>query len=464
MAVQLLEYHSLPQRHKRTNTTLYLRGMTQPWLLLLVGCLTSQQHTSVSQGRICSDKSLCCHTEIKVADQTLHLTQSQYTDTGPTSPSTDPVTPGTREYQIWGHWYDLTQKNPHQTWPKTVGSHPSLFLLGPTPDHYTSSLYKDVTLKREIQSITSHHFSVLQHYALTTHHTQRSTPCTHNSSSQRSTPCTHNNSSHTEVNTMHSQQLITHRSHYTARAIDKTSLQHSFLSRMPPPPPPSPTPSPPPTSTSQQREISFHGQYAFQTLPQTHRFHKQWRDIAVDSCLSSLIMQNIFQGWICEHKSISCHTDTDIEVADQAYCLTKPRYSDTGPTSPSTEKKLQTKCTISPSHSIVTLGQPVLVLKKSQTKHTISPSHGIVTLGQPVPDPMMPDAQQGRLQSTHCWVSGITWPGKAGFNSHVLPPSLPPTLAADALPWGHRGRVREGKTAIHSCGIQQHVHITHRQS
>ena len=52
--------------------------------LLFVGCLTSQQHASVSQGRICPDNFTCCHTEIEVADQTFHLTQSQYTDTGPT--------------------------------------------------------------------------------------------------------------------------------------------------------------------------------------------------------------------------------------------------------------------------------------------------------------------------------------------------------------------------------------------
>ena len=51
-------------------------------LLLFVGCLTSQQHASVSQGRICEDNFTCCHTEIEVADQTFHLTQSQYTDTG----------------------------------------------------------------------------------------------------------------------------------------------------------------------------------------------------------------------------------------------------------------------------------------------------------------------------------------------------------------------------------------------
>ena len=62
--------------------------------LLFVGCLTSQQHASVSQGRICTDNFTCCHTEIEAADQTFHLTQSQYTDTGPTSPSADPITPG----------------------------------------------------------------------------------------------------------------------------------------------------------------------------------------------------------------------------------------------------------------------------------------------------------------------------------------------------------------------------------
>ena len=68
---------------------------------LFVGCLTSQQHVSVSQGRICSDNFTCCHTEIEVADQTFYLTQSQYTDTGPTSPSADPITPGAWQGIHW---------------------------------------------------------------------------------------------------------------------------------------------------------------------------------------------------------------------------------------------------------------------------------------------------------------------------------------------------------------------------
>ena len=61
---------------------------------LFVCCLTSQQQASVSQGRICSDIFTCCHTEIEAADQTFYLTQSQHTDTWPTSPSADPITPG----------------------------------------------------------------------------------------------------------------------------------------------------------------------------------------------------------------------------------------------------------------------------------------------------------------------------------------------------------------------------------
>ena len=68
---------------------------------LFVGCLTSQQHASVSQGQICSDNFMCCHTEIEVADQTFQLTQSQYTDTGLTSPSTDPIAPGAWQGSHW---------------------------------------------------------------------------------------------------------------------------------------------------------------------------------------------------------------------------------------------------------------------------------------------------------------------------------------------------------------------------
>ena len=40
---------------------------------------------------------MCHHTETEAAYQTFYLTQSQYTDTMPTSPSADPVTPGARQ-------------------------------------------------------------------------------------------------------------------------------------------------------------------------------------------------------------------------------------------------------------------------------------------------------------------------------------------------------------------------------
>ena len=86
-------------------------------MFVFVGCLTSQQQASVSQGRICSDDFACCHTEIEVADQAFYLTQSQYTDTGPTSPSADPITPGAWQGSHWSANFEVPgrtrpRKNP----------------------------------------------------------------------------------------------------------------------------------------------------------------------------------------------------------------------------------------------------------------------------------------------------------------------------------------------------------------
>ena len=75
---------------------------------LFVGCLTSQQQASVSQGRVCSDKFTCCHTEIEVADPTFYLTQSQYTDTGLTSPSADPIPPGAWQGSHWSANFEVS--------------------------------------------------------------------------------------------------------------------------------------------------------------------------------------------------------------------------------------------------------------------------------------------------------------------------------------------------------------------
>ena len=90
---------------QRTRSIRYAQLAVQTFtageVCLLVGCLTSQQHASVFQGRICTDNFTCCHTEIEVADPTFYLTQSQYTDTGPTSPSADPIMPGAWQGSHW---------------------------------------------------------------------------------------------------------------------------------------------------------------------------------------------------------------------------------------------------------------------------------------------------------------------------------------------------------------------------
>ena len=85
----------LPERKRQAEPILTGFGC------LLVGFLTSQRQASVSQGRISSDNFTCCHTEIEVADPTFYLTQSQYTDNGPTSPSTDPITPDAWQGSHW---------------------------------------------------------------------------------------------------------------------------------------------------------------------------------------------------------------------------------------------------------------------------------------------------------------------------------------------------------------------------
>ena len=59
------------------------------WTQVICRLLNAQQHASVSLGQICLDNCICCHTETETADQTCYLTESWYTDTGQTSPSTD---------------------------------------------------------------------------------------------------------------------------------------------------------------------------------------------------------------------------------------------------------------------------------------------------------------------------------------------------------------------------------------
>ena len=68
-----------------------------------------------SQGRTCSDNFACCRTEIDVADPTFYLTQSQYTDTGPTSPSADPITPGAWQGSHWSANFEVTGMTPKKS-------------------------------------------------------------------------------------------------------------------------------------------------------------------------------------------------------------------------------------------------------------------------------------------------------------------------------------------------------------
>ena len=103
-------HHSRPlrkdrlQQHRDDNASahwqkrLFLSNME--WSLF-VGYFTSQQDDSVSQGRICSDKCSCCHTEREVTGQPIYLTQSPYTDSGLTSPSADPLTPSAWQCSHW---------------------------------------------------------------------------------------------------------------------------------------------------------------------------------------------------------------------------------------------------------------------------------------------------------------------------------------------------------------------------
>ena len=76
----------------------------------LVGCLTSQQHTSVSQGRIGSAQTILRAATLrqKLQIERSSSPQSQYTDTGPTSPSADPITPGAWQGSHWSANFEVT--------------------------------------------------------------------------------------------------------------------------------------------------------------------------------------------------------------------------------------------------------------------------------------------------------------------------------------------------------------------
>ena len=67
---------------------------------------------------------MCCHTEIGVADPTFHLTQSQYNDTGPTSPSADPIKPGAWQGSHWSANFEVTGMTRPGKIPSQAGFEP----------------------------------------------------------------------------------------------------------------------------------------------------------------------------------------------------------------------------------------------------------------------------------------------------------------------------------------------------
>ena len=75
-------------------------------VVVVVGCVTPQQHAGVSQRQICSDNCTSCHTEIEISDPTLSPPDTVY------RPSADPIQARRLagwplEDQFLSHWYDL---------------------------------------------------------------------------------------------------------------------------------------------------------------------------------------------------------------------------------------------------------------------------------------------------------------------------------------------------------------------
>ena len=79
---------------------------------------TAQQPTSVSQGGGGGEGGGSAQMIVRavtlrqVTDPTFYLTHTQYTDTGPTSPSTDPIPPGDCQGSHWGANVDVTGVTP----------------------------------------------------------------------------------------------------------------------------------------------------------------------------------------------------------------------------------------------------------------------------------------------------------------------------------------------------------------
>ena len=157
---------------------------------MFVGCLTSQQRASVPQGRICSDNFTCCHTEIKLQTKHFYLTHSQYTDTGPTSPSADPLTPGAWQGSHWSANFEVTDMTRPGKIPSQAGFEPRIFRSrGGRLNHWakeavwTGERLSSVSLTLNILYHTTPHNTTPHH--TTPHHTTH-TP--HHTTQHHTTP------------------------------------------------------------------------------------------------------------------------------------------------------------------------------------------------------------------------------------------------------------------------------------
>ena len=73
-------------------------------------------------------------TGTEAADQTFYLTQSQYADTGSTSPNADPIMPGAWQGSHWRDYSRVTgMPSPGKSWAAKAGFEPISAALVPDP-------------------------------------------------------------------------------------------------------------------------------------------------------------------------------------------------------------------------------------------------------------------------------------------------------------------------------------------
>ena len=83
-----------------------------------VGCLFACCPSNILAYLRYGSAQTIARAEIEIADQTFYLTQAQYTDTWPSSPSTDPIPPGTWQGSHWSANFEVTGLTPPGKIPK----------------------------------------------------------------------------------------------------------------------------------------------------------------------------------------------------------------------------------------------------------------------------------------------------------------------------------------------------------